>query len=175
VVDGQPFAIPTTFGRVDRTLYIHGSSASRMLRSLPGGVALCFTATILDGLVFSRSAFHNSMNYRSVMVLGTAVKVEGGEKLRGLEAVTEHMARGRWADSRPPTAQELKATSVLRIDIAEASAKVRTGGPKEEEADYALPIWGGHLPLTLQPGAAVDDGRLLNGVEVPDYVREYRR
>ena len=126
--------MPTTFGRIDRTLYIHGSAASRMLRTLSDGVTLCFTATILDGLVYARSAFHNSMNYRSVMVFGEARAVEGDEKLAGLEAVTEHMTRGRWADSRPPTAQELKATSVLRLDIEEASAKVRRGGAKGREA-----------------------------------------
>jgi nitroimidazol reductase NimA-like FMN-containing flavoprotein (pyridoxamine 5'-phosphate oxidase superfamily) len=175
VADGQPYAIPTTFGRIDRALYIHGSAASRALRTLSEGLRMCFTATILDGLVFSRSAFHNSMNYRSVMVLGIAQQVDGEEKLRGLEAVTEHMVRGRWAESRPPTDQELKATSVLRLDIEEASAKVRTGGPKDEEADYALPIWGGHLPVSVKYGEPLDDGRVLEGVSVPGYVRNYRR
>jgi nitroimidazol reductase NimA-like FMN-containing flavoprotein (pyridoxamine 5'-phosphate oxidase superfamily) len=136
---------------------------------------MCFTTTILDGLVYARSAFHNSMNYRSVMVLGEARAVDGDEKLAGLEAVTEHMTRGRWADSRMPTQQELKATSVIRMEIEEASAKIRTGGPKEEEVDYALPIWGGHVPLTLRHGEPVDDGRVLLGVEVPEYVRNYRR
>ncbi len=174
-VDGQPYVVPTTFGRVDRTLYIHGSAASRMLRTLSKGVPLCFTATILDGLVYARSAFHHSMNYRSVMVLGTATPVSGEEKLSGLEAITEHMTRGRWADSRPPAAQELNATSVLRLDIDEASAKVRTGGPKEEPEDLALPIWAGHLPLALQPGEPVADAHVLAGVSVPEYVGAYRR
>jgi hypothetical protein len=175
VADGQPFVVPTTFGRIDRTLYIHGSAASRMLRTLSSGTELCFTATILDGLVYARSAFHNSMNYRSVMVLGTAEPVEGNEKLRGLEAVTEHMTRGRWAQSRPPTDQELKATSVLRLEIEEASAKIRTGGPKDDEDDLALPIWAGYLPLAMRPGQPVSDARASAGVDVPGYVRNYER
>lgn len=171
--DGQPFVVPTGYGRDGRTLYIHGSSASRMLRTLSGGVPVCFTATLIDGLVMARSAFHHSINYRSVIVLGTALEVAGEEKLRGLRVITEHMAPGRWADVRAPTEQELKATSVLRLKIEEASAKVRTGGPKEEPQDLSLPVWAGVLPFALVPQPPVAD-RGVEG-EPPAYLVHYRR
>lgn len=175
VVDGQPYVIPTTYGREGGTLYVHGSSASRTLRTLSGGVPVCLTVTLLDGVVFARSAFHHSMNYRSVMVLGVATPVEGEEKLLGLRAVVEHLARGRWRDTREPTEQELKATAVLRLDITEASAKVRTGGPKEEPLDYELPYWGGVVPLSMTSGALVPDDHVLPGVDVPPYAADFRR
>jgi hypothetical protein len=175
VAGEQPYVVPTTFGRVERALYIHGSAAGRLLRTLARGVPMCFTATLLDGLVFARSAFHHSMNYRSVMVLGVARKTTGEEQLRGLRAITEHMAPGRWVDVRPPTAQELKATTVLRLDIDEASAKVRSGGPKEEPADLELPVWGGVLPLLLVPGTPAADEHVPPTVAVPPYVADYRR
>jgi nitroimidazol reductase NimA-like FMN-containing flavoprotein (pyridoxamine 5'-phosphate oxidase superfamily) len=175
VADGQPYVIPTTFGRDGRALYVHGSSASRTLRELGEGIPACLTVTLIDGLVLARSVFHHSINYRSVVVLGEARAVDGEEKLRGLRAVVEHIAPGRWDDARRPTAQELKATSVLRLDIDEASAKVRAGPPLEDEDDYALPVWAGVLPLGLTAGAPLADGRLVDGIELPGYLRDYRR
>lgn len=173
--DGQPFVVPTTYGREGRVLYVHGSAASRTLRALAGAVPVCLTVTLLDGLVLARSVFHHSMNYRSVMVLGVAREVQDDEKLRGLRAITEHAAQGRWADARQPTAQELKATTVLRLDIDEASAKVRSGGPLEDDADFALPHWAGVLPFSLVPGAPVPDDRLSSGIALPAYLAPYRR
>src|SRR5213594_2781402 len=145
VHDGQPFVLPTTYARVDDALYLHGSAASRMLRGLRDGIPVCVTVTLLDGLVYARSAFHHSMNYRSVVILGTATEVrEPAERLAALEAIVEHVVPGRWHEVRPPSAQELKATMVLRVPIAEASAKVRTGGPLDDADDMGLPCWAGH-------------------------------
>jgi hypothetical protein len=176
VVEGQPYVIPINYGRVDRTLYLHGSPASRMLRTLARGVPACVTVTLLDGLVLARSAYHHSMNYRSVVVLGTAVEVtEEAERLAGLRAVSEHVLRGRWDDVRPPAAGELRATLVLRLPIEEASAKVRTGPPVDDEEDYALPCWAGVLPLGQVAGEPVPDPRLAAGTPVPAAVRRYRR
>jgi uncharacterized protein len=161
VVDGHPFGLPTIHARVGEVLYVHGSAASRMLRTAAGGAPVCVTATLLDGLVLARSAFHHSMNYRSVVVLGRASLVEDlDEKRAALEAVVEHVAPGRSVEVRPPTPLELKGTSVLRLPIEEASAKVRTGPPVDDEEDYALPVWAGVLPLSLRPGAPVADPRL---------------
>ena len=175
-VDGRPFVVPTAYGRRDRTLYIHGSSASRMLRTLAREVPVCVTVTLFDGLVLARSAFHHSVNYRSVMVLGAAKEARRDEKLRGLEAITEHMARGRWADARKPSPQELKATRVLMLPIEEASAKIRRGPPlADDEADLSLPIWAGVLPFEVVPGEPAPAGDVLPGVSVPGYVRNYRR
>ncbi len=176
VVDGQPFVIPTGFGRSGDTLYIHGSSASRMLRNLSGGIPVCVTVTLLDGLVVARSLFHSSMNYRSVVILGTAKPVlEPAEKLRALHAVSDQIFPGRWADARQPNEQELKATSVLAIPLAEASAKIRVGPPKDEKEDYALPIWAGIVPLRVTAGAPEPDPALPAEVagRVPDYLRGY--
>jgi len=146
-VDGQPYVIPTAFGRIENDLYIHGSSASRMLRTLSGGVEMCFTATLVDGLVIARSAFHHSINYRSIVVLGMATLVEDlGEKNRALEAITDHIVPARWADVRWPTDLELKATSVLKLPIDEASAKIRTGPPIDDDEDYELDVWGPEWP-----------------------------
>jgi nitroimidazol reductase NimA-like FMN-containing flavoprotein (pyridoxamine 5'-phosphate oxidase superfamily) len=176
VVDGQPYVIPTGYARAGDTLYIHGSPASRMLRTLSGGVIVCVTVTLLDGLVLARSAFHHSMNYRSVVILGHASVVEGREeKLRALEALTEHVIHGRWKDVRQPTESELKATLVLALPLAEVSAKVRTGPPKDDDEDYQLPIWAGVLPLPITPGVPQPDPRLVPGVEMPAYVRSYSR
>jgi len=175
VVDGQPYVVPTGFGREGRTLYIHGSSASRMLRALSGGLPVCVTVTLLDGLVLARSAFHHSINYRSVMVLGVAHLLDGEEKLRGLRTITEHMVRGRWEDVRPPTEQELKATSVLRLEIDEASAKVRQGFTIDEGDDLSLPYWAGVVPFALVPGAAVPEPRLRPGIALPSYLKGYSR
>lgn len=176
VAGGQPFVIPTTYARQGDRLVIHGSSASRMLRTLSGGVPLCATVTLLDGLVLARSAFHHSMNYRSVVVLGTAVELtEPAEKGAALTAIVEHVLRGRAAQVRAPTALELKATAVLSLPIDEASAKVRTGPPLDDEDDYTLPCWAGVLPLSLTPGPPVPDPRLPLDVPVPANVADYTR
>ena len=176
VVDGQPYVIPTGYARAGDMLYIHGSAASRMLRTLSQGVAVAVTVTLVDGLVLARSAFHHSMNYRSVVVLGTATAVEdSAAKTEALRAFTEQVAPGRWAEIRWPTEQELKATTVLALPLTEASAKVRTGPPIDDEEDYALPVWAGVLPLELTPCAPIADPRLPAGISVPDYVTNYSR
>lgn len=173
---GQPFVIPTTHVRMGDRLYVHGSAASRMLRTLSGGVPVCVTVTLIDGLVLARSAFHHSVNYRSVVLLGTAEAVgDLAEKRAALEALVEHVVVGRTVDVRPPTDNELKATLVLRLPIEEASAKVRSGPPVDDEADYARPGWAGVLPLALTPGIPVPDPRLPAGVPVPEAVARYRR
>ncbi|OGK86742.1 MAG: flavin-nucleotide-binding protein [Candidatus Rokubacteria bacterium GWC2_70_16] len=175
-VEGQPYVIPTNYGRVGDRLYLHGSSASRMLRSLRDGIPVCVTVTLLDGLVLARSAYHHSMNYRSVVVLGTAVEVtDPAERLLGLEAVSEHVLRGRWREVRPPSDKELRATMVLRLPVTETSAKIRTGPPLDDEEDYALPCWAGVIPLQLAPQPPVPDPRLAAGIALPASVREYRR
>jgi nitroimidazol reductase NimA-like FMN-containing flavoprotein (pyridoxamine 5'-phosphate oxidase superfamily) len=176
VAEGQPFVIPTTYGRAGDSLYVHGSAASRMLRTLSGGVAVCVTVTLLDGLVLARSAFHHSMNFRSAVVFGTAAAVEdGAEKIEALRAITEHVVPGRWPDVRAPDESELRKTLVLRLPLAEASAKVRTGPPVDDEPDYELSVWAGELPLRLSVGEPVADPRLAPGGEVPSYVRRYSR
>jgi nitroimidazol reductase NimA-like FMN-containing flavoprotein (pyridoxamine 5'-phosphate oxidase superfamily) len=158
VHDGQPYVVPTTYARVGDLLYVHGAAASRMLRVLAEGVPVCVTVTLLDGLVLARSAFHHSMNYRSVVVLGVAAEViDEAERLRALRAIVEHVVPGRWPVVRPPTSQELRATSVLRLPLAEASAKIRTGGPLDDAEDLARPVWAGHVPLRLVPLAPVAD------------------
>lgn len=175
-VDGQPYVIPTAFGRIGDDLYIHGSSASRMLRTLSGGVDMCFTTTLVDGLVIARSAFHHSINYRSVVVLGKATLVSDlDEKNRALEAVTNHIVPGRWADVRWPNELELKATSVLKLPIDEASAKLRTGPPIDDDEDYELDVWAGVLPLSLRHGVPIDDDRLATGAILPDNIKNYAR
>jgi nitroimidazol reductase NimA-like FMN-containing flavoprotein (pyridoxamine 5'-phosphate oxidase superfamily) len=176
VVEGQPFVIPTNYGRVGDTLYLHGSSASRMLKTLTGGIPVCVTVTLVDGLVLARSAFHHSVNYRSVMILGKAALVDKPEeKISALEAFTEHVMRGRWKDIRPPTDLEMKATTVLSLPLAEVSAKVRTGPPKDDAEDYVLPIWAGVLPLPIVPGTPISDPKLNAGLEPPENVRNYSR
>jgi nitroimidazol reductase NimA-like FMN-containing flavoprotein (pyridoxamine 5'-phosphate oxidase superfamily) len=175
-VDGQPHVIPTGFARVEDTLYIHGSAASRMLRTLAEGVQVCVTVTLLDGLVLARSAFHHSMNYRSVVMLGRATLVsDPAEKIKALEAFTEHIVRGRWNDVRLPAEAELKATTVLALPLAEVSAKIRKGPPKDDAEDYELPIWAGVVPLTIAPAAPIDDPRLKAGLEPPAYAKKYLR
>jgi nitroimidazol reductase NimA-like FMN-containing flavoprotein (pyridoxamine 5'-phosphate oxidase superfamily) len=176
VVDGQPFVIPTAYGRRGDDLYIHGSAASRMLRNLEKGIAVCITVTLLDGLVLARSIFNHSMNYRSVVVLGTAVAVrEPKEKLEALELLSEHILPGRWAESRQPNEKELKQTLVLRLPIEEFSAKVRQGPPIDDEEDYAFPTWAGVIPLETVAGQAINDPRLDEKTPVPIYAREYKR
>jgi nitroimidazol reductase NimA-like FMN-containing flavoprotein (pyridoxamine 5'-phosphate oxidase superfamily) len=176
VAEGQPYVIPTGYGRKGDTLYLHGSAASRMLRSLGQGIDACVTVTLLDGIVLARAAFHHSMNYRSVVILGRAALVEDAEtKVEALRVISEQIVPGRWKDARRPTAQELKATTVLTLPIDEASAKIRTGPPVDDEADYRLDIWAGVLPLSLQPGTPIRDPRLSSQVEaVPEYVTNFR-
>jgi len=174
VVHGDPVVIPTIHWREGDRLYFHGSPASGMLRNLKNGVPACVTVTLLDGLVMARSAFHHSMNYRSVVVFGTATEVtDREEKVRALERLVEHVCRGRSKDVRQPNERELRQTIVLSIPISEASAKIRKGGPADDEEDYALPIWAGVVPLTLAPGEPVTDERV--SVDAPEYVTRYSR
>lgn len=176
VVDGQPFVIPTGYARVEDRLYVHGSQASRMLRSLANGADVCVTVTIVDGLVLARSAFHHSMNYRSVLVFGRATLVEDPEeKQAALFALSEQIVPGRWADVREPNDAEMKQTTVLCLPLEEASAKIRTGPPLDDEEDYALPMWAGVVPLKLVAGEPVNDPRLPAETPVPDYAAHYKR
>jgi uncharacterized protein len=164
VVDGQPFVIPTAFGRVDDHIYLHGSSKSRMLNSMDEGIPVCLTVTYMDGLVLARSAFHHSINYRSAVIFGTAKEVHGEEKEQALFVISENILKGRWDEVRSPNAKELKATSVLKLTIEEASAKIRTGPPGDEPEDYALPVWAGVVPLTQQPAPPEPDPVLREGI-----------
>jgi nitroimidazol reductase NimA-like FMN-containing flavoprotein (pyridoxamine 5'-phosphate oxidase superfamily) len=176
VADGQPFVIPTSYGRKGDSLYIHGSAASRMLRHLKEGFPVCVTVTLLEGLVLARSIFNHSMNYRSVVVLGKATLVDDPEeKLEALQLLSEHIIPGRWADARQPNERELKATSVLRLPIEEFSAKVRQGPVVDDEEDYSFPTWAGVVPLAMVPGEPINDPRLDPAREVPPYARHYRR
>jgi uncharacterized protein len=175
-VDGQPYVIPTNYGRSGDTLYLHGSAASRMLRTLSEGVPVSVTVTHVDGLVLARSAFHHSVNYRSVVILGTARLVtDSAEKMEALRVFTEHVMKGRWDDVRQPTEQELKATSVLALPLEEVSAKVRTGGPIDDEEDYALPVWAGVLPLETVAKELLPDPQRKKDAPVPDYLKNYSR
>jgi uncharacterized protein len=174
VVDGQPYVIPTIHARDGDTLYIHGSPGSRMLRTVKEGVDVCVTATLLDGLVLARSVYHHSMNYRSAVVLGRAREItDPDEKLRAMECVVEHVVRGRWADARQPNEGELKATTILALSLDEASAKIRTGPPLDDEDDLAFPTWAGVVPLRLEPGTPIPDGNV--DTPPPGYASAYRR
>ncbi len=176
VDDGGPVVIPTAYGRIDRDLYVHGASANHALRTTASGMEACVTVTLADGIVLARSAFHHSMNYRSVVLFGRATKVEDvDEKRRAMLAIVDHVVPGRSTDTRGPTEEELRATLVLRLPIVEASAKVRTGGPIEEPEDLSLPIWGGEIPLTLNAGQPVADGQGDTRVPAPAYAAAYRR
>ncbi|HEY7097270.1 MAG TPA: pyridoxamine 5'-phosphate oxidase family protein [Terriglobales bacterium] len=176
VLDGQPFVIPTGYGRAGDNLYIHGSAASRMLRSLDQGVAVCVTVTLLDGLVLARSIFNHSMNYRSVVVLGTATAVKDqAEKLESLRLLSEHIIPGRWVESRQPNERELKATSVLRLPIEEFSCKVRQGPAIDDEEDMSFPVWAGVIPLSTVAGEPIRDAQLDATISVPAYVSTYSR
>jgi nitroimidazol reductase NimA-like FMN-containing flavoprotein (pyridoxamine 5'-phosphate oxidase superfamily) len=175
-VDGQPYVIPTNYGRSGDTVYLHGSAASRMLRTLSEGVPVSVTVTHVDGLVLARSAFHHSVNYRSVVILGTARLVtDPTEKMEALRVFTEHVMKGRWDDVRQPTEQELKATTVLALPLEEVSAKVRTGGPIDDEADYSLPVWAGVLPLETVAKEPLADPQRKNDPAVPEYLKKYSR
>jgi nitroimidazol reductase NimA-like FMN-containing flavoprotein (pyridoxamine 5'-phosphate oxidase superfamily) len=170
VIDGVPVVLPTGYGRIDDTLYLHGSSANRSLLAADGQ-EVCVTVTLLDGLVCARSVFHHSMNYRSAVVLGGGRLVTGAdERLAALQAVTEQLAPGRWAHVRPPTRKELAATAVIAVPLAEASVKVRTGPPSDDDEDYASPAWAGVLPAALIFGQPEPDPALTEGISVPEHI-----
>ena len=173
-VAGQPFVIPTLYGRDGEKLYLHGSAASRMLRELETGIPACVTVTLVDGLVLARSAFDHSMNYRSVVAFGKARKIADAEqRIRSLRVISEHLIAGRWKEIREPSEKELKATTVVEFLIEEASSKVRSGPPLDDENDYGLPVWAGVLPLEIRSRPPIPDAKLIEGVGVPDYVRSY--
>jgi nitroimidazol reductase NimA-like FMN-containing flavoprotein (pyridoxamine 5'-phosphate oxidase superfamily) len=174
-VDGQTFVLPMIHVRVGDKVYLHGSPASRTLQALAQGAEACLTVTLIDGLVLARSAMHHSMNYRSVVLFGKACVVDDPvEKWGALEALTEHLIPGRWADVRGPTERELQRTQVLSVPIQEASAKLRTGPPLDDEADYELPVWAGVVPLRLTAGTPIGDPRLKPGVQPPEYAAQYQ-
>ncbi len=174
VVDDQPYVIPTIHARVGDTLYLHGSAASRMLWALGKGANACVTVTLLDGLVLARTAFHHSMNYRSVVILGPLEEVVDPDvRNKVLDAIAKHINPGRLAEARRPNRKELKATIVVKIQISEASAKIRTGPPGDDDEDYDLPVWAGVIPLSLQPGKPIPDPLLKEGIDMPDYVIKY--
>lgn len=173
-VDGQPFVIPTLYGRDGEKLYLHGSAVSRTLQELETGIPTCVTVTLVDGLVLSRSAFDHSMNYRSVVAFGTARKiVDPEQKVKSLRVISEHLIAGRWAEVRGPSDKELKATTVLEFSIEEASSKVRSGPPLDDESDYGLPVWAGVLPLEIRSRLPIPDSKSIKDVTLPDYVRRF--
>jgi nitroimidazol reductase NimA-like FMN-containing flavoprotein (pyridoxamine 5'-phosphate oxidase superfamily) len=175
-VEGQPFVIPTGYARVDEQLFIHGSQVSRMLRTLSSGIDVCVSVTLVDGLVLARSAFHHSINYRSVVMFGRATLVDDREaKLAALFSFSEQVIPGRWNDVREPTEQELRATTVLALPLVEVSAKVRTGPPIDDDEDYALNVWAGVLPLKIAAGAPISDPRLPETTAPPSYTLKYSR
>ena len=175
-VNGEPTVIPTLHARRGEELLLHGARTSRLLRHVAEGNPVSVAMTLIDGIVLARSIFHHSMNYRSVVLHGTGRLLDSDDDKRSaLESFAEHIARGRWADTRQPSRKELRATSVVSIPIDLAAAKIRSGPPLDDEEDYALPFWAGVLPLHLQPGKAVPDPRLGRGIEVPAYLRRYRR
>jgi nitroimidazol reductase NimA-like FMN-containing flavoprotein (pyridoxamine 5'-phosphate oxidase superfamily) len=174
VIDGQPYALPTGYARIGERLYLHGSTGSRL--GLRPGMDVCVTVTLLDGIVLARSVFHHSFQYRSVMVLGrTELVTDPAEKDAALSALVEHFMPGRSADARAGSRQELAATAVLAVPLEEVSAKVRTGDPKDDDEDYALPVWAGILPLAIVPGDPVPDSRLDPEIAVPPYVKDWHR
>jgi nitroimidazol reductase NimA-like FMN-containing flavoprotein (pyridoxamine 5'-phosphate oxidase superfamily) len=176
VVDGKPFVIPTAYGRVGDTLYLHGAKASRMLKALAAGADACVTVTLIDGLVLARSAFHHSMNYRSVVVFGRASAVEDPrEKLDAMRAFSEHLIPGRWSEVRQPNERELAATLVLALPLAEVSAKVRAGAPVDDEEDLTLPVWAGELPLRLVAADPVRDPLIASETPPSESVVVYAR
>jgi uncharacterized protein len=173
--ENQPYVIPTMFARVNDDLYFHGSSASRMLRGLSAGLAVCVTVTLLDGVILARSVFNHSMNYRSVVALGHATLIDDpAEKIRALQAFTEKLIAGRWKDARQPNEKELKATSILKLPLNEVSAKVRVGGVEDDAEDYSFPVWAGVIPLRLVPGTPVRDERCDASIPTPDYAVNFR-
>ena len=176
VVDGSPVVLPTAYGRAAERLFFHGAAANRMMKTAAQGVEIAVAVTLIDALVLARSAFHHSINYRSVVVFGKARAVtDPAEKNEALRIISENIIRGRWDEVRPPTEKELAATSVIALDLNEVSAKVRTGPPIDDEEDYELPVWAGILPLGLEAGQPVPDERLPDGMELSSSVRQYRR
>jgi nitroimidazol reductase NimA-like FMN-containing flavoprotein (pyridoxamine 5'-phosphate oxidase superfamily) len=176
VAEGKPVVIPTGYARVGETVIIHGSQASRMLRALGQGIDVCVTVTLIDGLVLARSAFHHSMNYRSVVIFGRAMVIEEhADKINALRALSEHMIAGRWDEVRGPSERELQQTTVLSVPLNEASAKIRTGQPVDDDEDYELPIWAGVIPLRTAAESPVPDPRLRSGLEIPQHVLSYRK
>ena len=176
VEDGQPFVIPTIHARMGDALVLHGAKASRLLKHAAAGNDLCVTITILDGLVMARSVFHHSMNYRSAVLFGKGELIEDAdERMRAFEVLTEHIMPGRWADARLPNDTELSATTLVRMPIDMASAKVRTGPPSDEDDDYSLDVWAGVVPIRRHFGEPIDDPKRTHDVAVPDYVRSYWR
>jgi len=174
--NGQTFVIPTSYGRIGDKLFLHGASVSRMMKNLAEGIDICVTVTLVDGLVLARSVFHHSMNYRSVVVFGRAKLIESAdEKMKALEAFTEHIVKGRWDDARIPNEKELNVTTVLSLKIDEASAKIRTGDPIDDDKDYALDFWAGVIPLKLEAGEPIDDSKLKEGIDQPNYLRNQKR
>ena len=174
--DGQPYVIPTMYARNGDYLYFHGSAASRMLRGLAGGLAVCITVTLSDGLVLARSIFNHSMNYRSVVALGNATLIDDpAERISALRAFAEKLIPGRWNDARQPNEKELKATSILKLPLTEVSAKVRTGDVEDDAEDYALPVWAGVIPLRLVADPPIRDARCDPSIPTPGYASEYRR
>jgi uncharacterized protein len=174
--DGTTYVVPMAYTRVDDVLYLHGAAGNRTLRALAAGAEACVTVTLLDGLVLARSAFHHSMNYRSVVLLGPATRVDDeGEQLMAAAALLDHMAPGRSEDARGPTAAELRATLILRFPVVEGSAKVRTGGPVDDAEDMDLPVWAGEIPFRLVAGEPVPDDPLPTGVVTPAYASDHRR
>ncbi len=175
-VDDQPFVIPTGYARVGDDLLIHGSSASRMMRAMAWEKQICVTVTLADGLVLARSAFHHSMNYRSVVIFGAAKLIsDETEKMNALKAFTEHIIPNRWSEIRPPNANELKVTTILSLPLKEASAKIRTGNPVDDDEDYTLDVWAGIIPLKISAGKPIDDAKLKDGIKVPLSVSAYKR
>ena len=176
IADGQPLVIPMIHARRGDTLYLHGAPASRLLQQAKSGIPLCVTVSLVDGIIFARAVFKHSLNFRSAVLFGTGRVVDDpDEKMRALEAVTEHIARGRWAEARWPTRKEMAATLVVAMDIECASAKVRTGGPLDDDEDLSLPVWAGVLPLTQISLAPIADPRAVSEQPLPDYVQNYRR
>jgi uncharacterized protein len=174
--DAQPYVIPTLYARVGDAIYFHGSAASRMLRGAAGGIPVCITVTLIDGLVLARSVFNHSMNYRSVVALGNATLVnQPGEKLEALRSFTEKILAGRWEDARQPNDKELKATSILKLPLTEISAKIRSGPVQDDEEDYALSVWAGIVPLHLQADAPIRDERCDPAIPTPAYAAKYKR
>jgi len=174
-VEGQPYVIPTSYGREGDVIYLHGSSKSRMMNKMDEGIPVCLTVTHLDGLVLARSAFHHSMNYRSAVIFGTAKEVHGEEKEKGLFIISENILEGRWGEVRGPTEKELKATSVLRLEIETASAKIRTGPPGDDKPDYDLPIWAGVVPMKVEYGIPENDPLLGEGILISNSAKQFQK
>jgi nitroimidazol reductase NimA-like FMN-containing flavoprotein (pyridoxamine 5'-phosphate oxidase superfamily) len=175
VTNGQPYVIPTIYGREGELLYLHGAAAGRLLNATAAAAAICVTVTLVDGLVLARSGFHSSINYRSVVMLGSAEPVEADQKDRAMKVISDHVLSGRWEEMRPVTEMELEQTSVLQMDIIEASAKIRSGPPIDDEQDYALPIWAGTLDFQPPSTIAQPDDRLHPDAQSPEYAKNYRR